>query len=162
MNSTATEGQPQAQFVYERRVNFAETDAAGIVHFSNYYRYMEEAEHAYFRFLGLKIVEGTPEEGVLGWPRVSAQCQYVGPAIYNDVLHIHVNLERVGYKSLTWEMTIYRGEKMLSLGRMKTACCRFYADHRLESIPIPENYTALLKESPYLVRKTPGIREARP
>ena len=38
-------------------VEFAETDAAGIVHFSVFFRYMEEAEHAVWRQAGLDIVE---------------------------------------------------------------------------------------------------------
>lgn len=140
----------QAQFIYERRVNFAETDTAGIVHFSNYYRYMEEAEHAYFRSLGLTIMHKRDDGVVIGWPRVSCQCQYLAPAFYDNVLHVHVNLERMGYKSLVWNMAIYHQEKKLSQGRMKTACCLCYSDHRLESIPIPDMFTAQLEESPYL------------
>ena len=38
-----------AKFSYEHRVEFFETDLAGIVHFANYYRFMEQAEHAFFR-----------------------------------------------------------------------------------------------------------------
>ena len=144
---------PATQFVYERRVHFAETDMAGIVHFSNYYRYMEEAEHAYFRSLGLSIMH-TGEDGVVvGWPRVSSQCQYIGPAFYGDTLQIHVDLERMGYKSLSWRMSIYSGDRKLSQGRMKTACCFCYPDHRLESIVIPEHYSSKLEESPHLERK---------
>lgn len=139
---------PQAQFVYERRVNFADTDTAGIVHFSNYYRYMEEAEHAYFRSLGLTIMKKRADGVVIGWPRVSSQCQYLAPAFYDNVLLVHVNLERLGYKSLTWHMTITHEGRKLSQGRMKTACCLCYPDHRLESIPIPEDYTSRLTELP--------------
>jgi acyl-CoA thioester hydrolase len=42
-------------FITTHRVEFFETDLAGIVHFANYYRFMEQAEHAFFRALGLKI-----------------------------------------------------------------------------------------------------------
>ena len=42
-------------FRYSRRVQFAETDLAGIVHFSMFFRYMEEAEHALWRAAGLTI-----------------------------------------------------------------------------------------------------------
>ena len=40
------------EFTYRRRVQFYETDLAGIVHFSWYPRYMEEAEHAMWRDAG--------------------------------------------------------------------------------------------------------------
>lgn len=47
-------------FTWNRRVEFAETDAAGIVHFSSFFLYMEQAEHALFRSLGLSIFRNRP------------------------------------------------------------------------------------------------------
>src|SRR5689334_6065032 len=44
-----------AGFRYTRRVQFSETDMAGIVHFSAYFRFMEEAEHALWRAAGVSI-----------------------------------------------------------------------------------------------------------
>ena len=44
-----------SEYRLRRRVQFHETDAAGIVHFSWFYRYMEEAEHALWRQAGLSI-----------------------------------------------------------------------------------------------------------
>ena len=40
---------PLTEFRLQRRVQFYETDAAGIVHFSWFFRYLEEAEHALWR-----------------------------------------------------------------------------------------------------------------
>ena len=56
-----------SEYVHRRRVQFYETDAAGIVHFSWYFRYMEEAEHALWRAAGLSV---PPPGGGVGWPRV--------------------------------------------------------------------------------------------
>src|SRR4051794_1938674 len=55
-------------FQYSRRVAFAETDLAGIVHFSTFFRYMEEAEHALWRAAGLPVFQTMNNAG---WPRVS-------------------------------------------------------------------------------------------
>tara|TARA_R100000750_G_C2286350_1_gene73186 strand:- start:5 stop:445 length:441 start_codon:yes stop_codon:yes gene_type:complete len=140
----------QSQFVHERRVSFSETDMAGIVHFSNYYRYMEEAEHAYFRSLDLKIMHRREDGIIVGWPRVSSHCQYLGPARYEDILQITVDIERLGVKSVSWSMGIYCGDRKLAQGRMKTACCLCRADHTLESIPIASPYVEKLEESPFL------------
>lgn len=146
-----------AQFVYERRVAFAETDMAGIVHFSNYYRYMEEAEHAYFNSFGLSIMHRREDGVIIGWPRVNSQCQYLAPARFGDVLQIAVDIERLGVKSVCWRMRIFRGEQQLATGRMKTACCLCKADHTLESIPIAAPYSEHLQESPYLQQSdSPG------
>jgi acyl-CoA thioester hydrolase len=40
------------EYKVRRRVEFSETDMAGIVHYSNFFRYMEAAEHEFFRSLG--------------------------------------------------------------------------------------------------------------
>ena len=49
-----------------RRVQFHETDAAGLVHFSCFFRYMEEAEHALWWAAGLSI---HPPGTEVGFPR---------------------------------------------------------------------------------------------
>ncbi|MEQ2009187.1 MAG: acyl-CoA thioesterase, partial [Limisphaerales bacterium] len=45
-----------SEFKALRRVEFSETDMAGIVHYSNFFKYMETAEHAFFRSLGFSII----------------------------------------------------------------------------------------------------------
>lgn len=83
-------------FETHRRVEFCDTDMAGIVHFANFFRYMEAAEHELFRHLGLKIA-GRLANGVdYGWPRVSATCSYRSPARYEDVLRVHVSVVKRG------------------------------------------------------------------
>ena len=66
-----------------RRVEFADTDMAGIVHFANFFRYMEVTEHAFLRSLGLSV---HMREGrrTLGLPRVSATCDYRVPLRYEE------------------------------------------------------------------------------
>ena len=63
------------EFKAVRRVEFSETDMAGIVHYSNFFRYMETAEHGFFRSLGHSVVMDKFEPP-LGWPRVRAECEY--------------------------------------------------------------------------------------
>ena len=58
-------------FSMTRSVTFAETDMAGILHFSNYFRYMEEAEHAFFRSLGFRV-HACERSGAWGWARRNA------------------------------------------------------------------------------------------
>ncbi|MEQ8764436.1 MAG: thioesterase family protein [Planctomycetota bacterium] len=67
----------------ERTIEFAETDMAGIVHFSNYFRFMEATEHYFFRSLGLRLHQEV--NGVMhGWVRVHVECDYVSPLRYLD------------------------------------------------------------------------------
>ena len=44
------------EFQLSRRVEFSDTDMAGIMHFSNFFRFMEAAETAFLRSLGLSVV----------------------------------------------------------------------------------------------------------
>ncbi len=136
-----------AVFVAQRRVEFANTDMAGIVHFANFYRWMEETEHDYFRTLGLHIMEKQEDGTYIGWPRVSASCHFEAPAFHEDVLDIHLRVERIGFKSLTFHMEFFRDDKRIAHGRMKTACCICGIEGGgLKSIEIPQAYRDLFEE----------------
>jgi YbgC/YbaW family acyl-CoA thioester hydrolase len=137
-----------AQFLTTRRVEFADTDMAGIIHFANYYRYMEEAEHAYFRSLGLSIMQAQPDGSVIGWPRVSAACSFEAPAYFEDLLDVRLNVARKGVKSLNFEIEFWRGDTRLAHGKLKTVCCVCRQNQPLQSIPIPAEYSDKIAEMP--------------
>ncbi len=134
-------------FVSQRRVEFADTDMAGIIHFSSYYQYMEEAEHAFFRSLGLSVMIPQGDGSVIGWPRVSATCNFEAPSRFEDVLEIRLTVERKGVKSLTIRYDFWRGDQRVAHGRMKTACCICRHNAPLQSIPIPPEINSLIPEA---------------
>ena len=136
-----------AQFVTHRRVEFSDTDMAGIIHFSSYYRYMEEAEHAWFRSLGLSVMQPHSEGAVIGWPRVSASCSFEAPARFEDVLEIRMNVERRGVKSVTVRYEFFLDDTRVAHGRMKIACCICRRNAPLESIPLPPEYDSVIQEA---------------
>jgi YbgC/YbaW family acyl-CoA thioester hydrolase len=109
-------------FSMKRRVQFAETDLAGVLHFSNYYRYMEEVEHAYWRSLdlGVMIREG---DRVLSWPRVATNCEYFAPAYFENELDLNLTVAHVGERSIVFEVEFLRGDERLALGRATAVCC---------------------------------------
>ena len=130
----------ETQFTTTRRVEFADTDMAGIIHFSNFYLYMEQAEHAFYRSLGLQIMDPQPDGSVIGWPRVSSKCRFLAPAMHDDLLEVRVSVVRRGVKSLTFRFEFWRGEVHIASGETKTVCCRLRHGAPLESIEIPEHY----------------------
>src|SRR5579863_1404739 len=136
------------QFTFDRRIQFFDTDMAGIVHFANFYRFMEEAEHEMFRSLGEKIVENQLDGSVLGWPRVRASCTFEAPAYYDDSISIDIFITRVGVKSLTMSFKFRRGDQQIANGELKTVFCRFQRDGKFESIAIPARFTDKLVECP--------------
>ena len=129
-----------------RRVEFCETDMAGIVHFSNFYKWMEQAEHEFFRSLGLTIVNHQPDGSVIGWPRVSAQCRFESPARYEDVLDVLITVQRIGVKSLSYEVVFSCGERVIARGSMKTVSCVMKPGEGLKSVEIPHEYLAKIEE----------------
>src|SRR5438876_2787833 len=91
------------------RVEFADTDMAGIIHFASYFRYMEVTEHAFFRSLGFSINSRTPEFGCspeggrIGWPRVQVSCDFMRPLRFEDEVEVHLRVREKREKSLTYD-----------------------------------------------------------
>ena len=126
---------------------------AGIVHFSNFYRWMEQAEHAFFRSLGLTIVNHQPDGSTFGWPRVSATCRYQAPVRYEDIVDVVLTVQRIGVKSITYDVAFSVSGQPVASGSMKTVCCVVEHDRPLRSIEIPEEYTSKISEHPGIRRK---------
>lgn len=90
-----------------RRIEFYETDMAGIVHFSNFFRFMESAEHAFFRSLGLSL-HRNEVEGMSGWARVRASCEYRSPLRYMDEVEIDLVVRGKKTSSLAYDFVFRR------------------------------------------------------
>lgn len=110
-------------FTLTRQVQFAETDMAGVLHFSNYFRLMEEVEHAWWRSLGLSVYMADAARPKISWPRVNVSCEYAAPARFEELLELRHRITRVGEKSIDHEVEFQRDGKRIALGRMTTVCC---------------------------------------
>lgn len=125
------------------RVQFSETDMAGVVHFSNYFKWMEEVEHAFFRSIGLSVI--MPQDGAhLSWPRVAASCDYQGPVRFEDEIELRLKITRVGEKSLAYEVRFLKDGKPVALGKI-TAVCVLVSDTGFQAIAIPPELRARLQ-----------------
>lgn len=131
-------------FRTSKRVEFGDTDMAGIVHFANFFRYMEAAECDFLRARGLSVKLDW-EGQAIGFPRVSATCDYLSPARFEDVLDVAVSIERIGSKSVTFAFEFSRGGAVIARGRVTSVCCRVDGDHWLKGIAIPASYRARLQ-----------------
>src|SRR6056297_4299044 len=115
-------------FRTERRVEFRDTDAAGIVHFSAFFPMMEAAEHQMFRSLGLSVMpQGDANEHdrslQVTWPRVAASCHYRAAAKFEDLLEISVEVAKIGRSSVTYRFLFSRGQTLIAEGEMTSVCC---------------------------------------
>lgn len=124
------------EFTITRRVQFAETDMAGVMHFANYFRWMEEVEHAFFRSLGMHVIQQHEGETV-SWPRVHVSCEYFGPVRFEDEVEVRLIVTDISTKSVTYEAVFSHDGERKARGRVKMVCCRM-KDTTFESISIPE------------------------
>jgi YbgC/YbaW family acyl-CoA thioester hydrolase len=138
------------EFTLTRRVEFAETDMAGIVHFSNFFRMMEAAEHAFFRSLGFTI-HGHEEGVTTGWPRVSATCDYARPLRFEEEVEIHLVVAEVRSRSIRYEFTFRKvaDRSEVARGGIVAVCASVEkATGKLVPMIIPERIRAQIIAAP--------------
>ena len=87
------------------RVSWADTDAAQVVHFSNYLRFFEKAEEEFYRHLGFSFTDAKLTRG-LWFPRVEVFCQYKKPARFNDTIEVELSIEKLKEKSVKYDFKI--------------------------------------------------------
>ena len=127
-------GSPVSEYTLRRRVFFYECDGAGIVHFSNYFRYMEEAEHGLWRATGLSIAN---REGGVGFPRVAASFEYHRPLRFEDEVDIQVRIVSISNRSMKYTCTITRAGESIATGSATIVCVAQQPDKSMKAVPIP-------------------------
>jgi YbgC/YbaW family acyl-CoA thioester hydrolase len=130
-----------AGFRHRRRVEFAETDQAGIAHFSVFFRYMEEAEHALWRAAGLSIAP----RGQAGWARVAAAFDFKSPLRFEDECDIFVEIAEVGRRTVRYAFTFRLGDRLVGTGTMTTVPVNKAADGTLTSYSVPDDVVQRLR-----------------
>ena len=139
-----------------RRVEFSDTDAAGIAHFTAFFRYMEQAEHELLRSVGLSVFMHLDGQEIT-WPRVSTKCDFRSMAKFEELLEIAAGISRLGEKSITWSFHFTLGPRDVAAGEITAVCCRVNDDGTLSSTPIPQLFLAKLR--PFLL--TPDSRTSQ-
>jgi len=125
-----------SEYRLQRRVHFYETDAAGIVHFSTYFRYLEEAEHALWRAAGMTIAE---RDASIGWPRVGASFEYFRPLRFEEEFEIVIRIVEIGEKKIRYSCVLSSAGEKVAEGAMTIVCVTKRPDRPMKSTPIPAN-----------------------
>ena len=137
-------------FRTRRLVEFRDTDAAGIVHFSAFFPWMESAEHEMLRSLGIKVLPDSHDDPSVTWPRVSVSCDYANAARFEDLLDIEVSVVKIGRSSIRYEVAFSRqdeggGSVPVAKGTTVVVCCRLRPGGGLEKTLIPDDIRAKLE-----------------
>ncbi len=128
-----------------RTIDFHETDAAGFVHFSKFFNFMEEAEHAFLQSLEIPVFEKGEDGGWAGWPHIHTACEYKSPLRFQDRIEIEIQVNKIGTKSIHYDIGIY---KITENNRTKAATgelTSIYAKQNpttgvIKTTPIPKNF----------------------
>jgi acyl-CoA thioester hydrolase len=138
------------EFKAIRRVEFADTDMAGIMHYSNFFRFMETVEHGFFRSLGFSIFmdKAHPE---IGWPRVHAECDYLAPLTFEDQVEIHLLVSAKKSKALSYIFNFHKlnsdAPQRVARGAL-TVVSVTERDGKMAACSIPEIIAAKIEVAP--------------
>ena len=143
-----------SEFKAIRRVEFSDTDMAGIMHYSNFFRFMETAEHGFYRALGHSVVMRDVDPPV-GWPRVHAECDYLKPLRFEDTVEIHLLVKEKRTRTLSY---LFRFRKLdpatgaageeVARGSLTVVCVTHAPGAVMKAVPIPASLAAQIEAAP--------------
>ena len=140
------------------RVYWSETDAARIVHFSNYFRYCEKTEEEFLYELAggqynYPMREGDSE---ILMPRVHAECDYEFPLFPGDTYRVDIVDVVIGNKSITYSYEVYNESK----GGVRAAKCSIVVValdvKTMKGVPIPTRIREMLLNAGARVKGSTG------
>ncbi len=130
-----------------RRIEFADTDMAGIAHFSRFYLFMEQAEHEFLRSLGLSV-HMELDGDLISWPRLQASCEFTAPVRFEDEVDIRLFVKRKGPKSMTYGCEFSKDGVVVAKGELTSACCVCNPGEVMKAIEIPAVIADQIEEAP--------------
>ncbi|MCG9127131.1 acyl-CoA thioesterase [Candidatus Poribacteria bacterium] len=125
------------EFSTKRKIEFSDTDMAGIVHFTRFFVFMESVEHEFLRSLGTSV-STTIDGNEIGWPRLTASCEYLSPLRFEDEVDIRLSIKKIGTKSITYLFQFTLDGRDVARGEVTTVCCITNPGQKLRPISIPE------------------------
>lgn len=142
-----------------RRVEFSETDMAGLVHFSNFFKYMETAERDFFEAAGVDLIRTQPGE-LVGWPRARAECKFSAPLRFGDTIDIHLAVKSVKDRAIDYQFRIFRRNEdgsrtQAGKGHMTTILAKLDEGGELQSTGLSDDLRKRISEAPAEVLKLP-------
>jgi acyl-CoA thioester hydrolase len=138
------------QFKIRRLVEFSDTDMAGIVHHAIYFRYMEAAEHAFFRSLGLTVAPPKTLAAV-GWPRVHTEADFSAPLRFEDEVEIQLLVAEKKSKALTYAFRLRKlnapKPHEVARGAITVVCIKMI-NGQMKATNIPKAIAAKIQVAP--------------
>ena len=127
-----------SEYRQRRQVQFHEVDGFGIVHFSWFFRYMAEAQHALWRAAGLSVA---PPGSDIGFPIVATAFEYRRPLRFEDEFELCIRVAAMSERTMRYECLLRRDGELLATGTM-TIVCVSKQSQPMKAIPFPPEIAA--------------------
>lgn len=108
-------------FSFPVRVYYEDTDAAGVVYYANYLKFMERARTEWLAALGFPLARFEREHGVT-FVVHRAEIDFRAPARLNDALAVTVEVVDRGAARLVARQQVLRDGALLTAARITLAC----------------------------------------
>jgi YbgC/YbaW family acyl-CoA thioester hydrolase len=139
------------EFKTTRRVEFSDTDMAGIVHFANFFRFIEAAEHEFYRSIGFSVHEHQGEL-IQSWPRLETRCTYLKPLRFDDLVETHLMIEEIRNKTISYKIVMRKVEDgqstVVAKAGLVVICIERDPRGEMKSIPIPDDVRKKIEVAP--------------
>lgn len=130
-------------FSWPARIYYEDTDAAGVVYYANYLKFMERARTEWLRAHGYELSDLEKDRDIVFIVR-SVKLDYLKPARLNDFLHVTVEPIELGRSKIIFAQKVKRGEDVLVEGQIGIVCVSASA---IRPMPLPDD----LKENLELI-----------
>jgi len=126
------------------RVHWVDTDTAGVMHYSNFFRYFEACEQEFYRSLSLPLTEIRDKFGVM-LPRVEAHCNYKAACRFDELIEVALRVRDVEEKTITYDFQIFRQSdgKLVAEGFMKCIA----VNSNWKAVPLPAQIAKTVRSS---------------
>jgi YbgC/YbaW family acyl-CoA thioester hydrolase len=125
------------------QIRWVDTDGAGVVHYSNYFRYFEACEEEFYRSLGLSF-KTIYEKYQIALPRVEAQCTYKASCRFGDVIEISLSVGKVEEKTITYNFQVFLKpeDKLAAEGYLKCIA----VNGNWKATTLPSEFVKVIRE----------------
>ena len=127
----------------EVKVKWGNLDPAGIVFYPNYFAWIDEATHHFFEDIGLPLIKMMREQKI-AFGVVEANCQFITPGKYYDILNINTSLKEIKTKTITLAHEITNNRQKVANGKEIRACIDISTPGIMKAVIIPEDICQFL------------------
>lgn len=129
---------------FQLRVNWGDTDKAGIVYYPNYFKWFDIAGHQFFRSIGLPPAELAEKRQII-LPMLDVRCTFEHPLYYDDIITIKTAVAEINNKTIKLSHEVYRGDTRTGYGYELRGWVK-ETEGRIAAVPIPEDVQEILRQ----------------